>query len=309
MIDHSSPNPAKTFPLLLGNKLFSNQSHVSVTLSNTVPDYLGIMHAHDFIEIVYIISGLADYTVDDRQSQVKKGDLVIVNYQTAHAFIGHKNPEDPFIAYDLAFSPDFLDSALLSDMYFEEMHASFLLGSLLPAQFVKPTINLTGNGFDDFSRLYNSMFQEFQNKQHGYLDILRANIIELIIKIYRKMDEATSNTSESIREQMVDNILKYIQLHYQEKLTLSDIANRIFLSKDYLNRLIKKRTGKTFVSYLQCCRIECAYNMLQNSNHNIDEIAYQCGFQDPKFFYTFFKRHTGKTPGEYRLEISELKER
>ena len=270
----SYSTPEKTFPLLSGNKLFSTRYHVSVTLSNTVPDYLGIMHAHDFIEIVYIISGRADYSVGNRQIQVKKGDLVIVNYQTAHAFIGHENPEDPFIAYDLAFSPDFLDSSLLGDKYFEEMHASFLLNSLLPARSVKPTVNLTGYGFDDFNRLYHSMFQEFQDKQRGYADILRANIVELIIKIYRKLDETSSNTPESVRQQVVDDILKYIHLHYQEKLNLTDIANRIFLSKDYLNRLIKNRTGKTFVSYLQSFRIERACTMLRDSEHNIEKIAY-----------------------------------
>ena len=287
-------------PVLRGNDLFSSKQHVSITLSTAVPDYLGLMHMHDFIEITYIISGNARYIVYDQSKIVTKGDLIIINYQTPHAFIGEDNTDNPFVAYDLCFNPDFLDRSLIGDKYFEDVHATFLLSSLIPSKEIRPTIHLSGNGFDDFYHLYTVMYKEYQQKQRGFDDMLRAYLVELIIKIYRKFDDMAGNNPNIARKQMIETIIEYIHINFAERITLSDIAYRVFLHKDYLNRIFKLHTGVSFGVYLKQYRLERACAMLADTDETIDAVLLQSGFQDAKFFYTEFKKFTGMTPNEYR---------
>ena len=289
-------------PMLRGNDLFTSKQHVSITMSNTVPEYLGIMHMHDFIEIVYIISGNAEYILLNQSSKVTNGDLIIINYQTPHMFIGEKNGENHFIAYDLGFNPDFLDHSLIGDKHFEDMHATFLLSSLLPSKETHPTIHLTGNTFDDFNYLYSSMYKEYQQKQRGFDDIIRANIVELVVKIYRRLDDAAGHNINITRKRMIENIIEYIHLNYTHRITFSDIADRIYLNKDYLNRIFKHYTGKSIGIYLKQYRLEKACEILAGTDKTIETIYLQTGFQDAKFFYTEFKKYTGLTPGDYRLK-------
>lgn len=295
-------NESIHYPILHGSELFTNEQRISVTLSSAVPEYLGVVHSHDFIEIVYVISGRAKQITDKQTSFVSKGDLIILNFQTPHAFVAEENPQDPFLAYDLGFNPDFLDDSLAACSYFEDIHASFLLSSLQPSSAVVPCINLSGSVFDDFSRLYQNMHREFCEKKLGYVDVIRAGLVELIIKIYRKLDEDSVNSPTVSKDHLVNSILDYIHAKYNEPIKLEDISRGVFLSQGYLNKLLKSITGKTFGAYLQDYRLEMACKMLVETDEPVECIHAKCGFPDSKNFYVFFKRKYGLPPGEYRRE-------
>jgi len=79
-------------------------------------------------------------------------------------------------------------------------------------------------------------------------------------------------------------------------------ADKLNLSANYLGDLIKKETGKSPQKHIQFKMIETAKKMLLQSKKNVSQIAYELGFEYPQYFSRMFKKNTGVTPNEYRME-------
>ena len=107
-----------------------------------------------------------------------------------------------------------------------------------------------------------------------------------------------------------DLLMKRVLLYMEEKLgdsdvTLDDIAQAVAVSRTSLHRKMKQLTGSSPMDFLREARIRKSVKMLSSSSRNISEIAYDCGFSDPKYFSKCFKSATGLTPTEYRRKMSE----
>ena len=95
-------------------------------------------------------------------------------------------------------------------------------------------------------------------------------------------------------------MIHYIDTHYDQGLSLGDLALEMNLNANYLSQVFKKETGKTFLKYVTDLRIEKAKAMLDSGNYSISEIASALGFNDYFYFLKTFKRVTGLTPKQYR---------
>ena len=93
---------------------------------------------------------------------------------------------------------------------------------------------------------------------------------------------------------------KYIQTHYQNKLTLDEIASKTYLSKTYLCSIFKKETGETITNYINKVRIEKSKLLFSDEKLSIVQIANMCGFEDQSYFTKIFKSYVGMTPKKYR---------
>jgi two-component system response regulator YesN len=100
----------------------------------------------------------------------------------------------------------------------------------------------------------------------------------------------------------VHDIAKYIERHYQEEISLQDVAARFFLSREYIARKFKQEYGVTLLDYLSRFRIEKAKLLLHNSHLRIAQVAEMVGYQDEKYFSKVFKKLEGINPGEFRKE-------
>lgn len=93
---------------------------------------------------------------------------------------------------------------------------------------------------------------------------------------------------------------KYIDEHYQEKLSLESLANRFYINKNYLTKIFKEEYGVTVNVYICQVRITKAKSLLRFTQMTVEEIAYEVGFPDQNYFSRVFKRVEGTTPGQYR---------
>lgn len=93
---------------------------------------------------------------------------------------------------------------------------------------------------------------------------------------------------------------EYIETHYNEKIGVELLAERVALSRRSFERRFKKATGNTVVEYLQRVKIEAAKRDFERSHKNINEVMYDVGYTDSKAFRTVFKRISGLTPVEYK---------
>lgn len=92
----------------------------------------------------------------------------------------------------------------------------------------------------------------------------------------------------------------YIELHYPEKITVSDLAALGYMSVSSLNRKFRSEVGKTPAEYLIEVRINHAKTLLRRKNIPVTEIALRCGFGSGAHFSSCFIKNTGITPSEYQ---------
>ena len=97
-----------------------------------------------------------------------------------------------------------------------------------------------------------------------------------------------------------------IKEHLHENISTSDIAKMLKCNPDYLGRIHKKTFGITLTDAIHRERTRRSCDMLLHSDMNINEIAYECGFQDPGYFRRVFRRIMGISPGKYRKMYSRV---
>lgn len=101
----------------------------------------------------------------------------------------------------------------------------------------------------------------------------------------------------------IKKVYEFIQENYYRKISLEEISKLVNMSPVSFNRFIKKRTGKTFINYVNDTRISYASRSLIESDKSIGEISFQCGFNNLANFNRIFKRAKDCTPSEFRKEF------
>lgn len=102
----------------------------------------------------------------------------------------------------------------------------------------------------------------------------------------------------SKHRQVVDFMTSYIHEHYAEELTLAELSDKVFISRNHLSIIFKNITGETFNNYLTRVRIEKARELLMERNMLVYEVAERVGYKNIPYFSTLFKKITGMNPTE-----------
>lgn len=102
---------------------------------------------------------------------------------------------------------------------------------------------------------------------------------------------------------IVKQALQYIDGHYMQRITLTEVADSVFVSQWHLSKLLNRHTGKSFFDLLGQVRIEKAQALLADPSLKVGEIAEMVGFLDVAHFSKTFKKIVGKSPVKYRAEL------
>ena len=98
----------------------------------------------------------------------------------------------------------------------------------------------------------------------------------------------------------VNRAIEFIKEHFQEKLTIEDIAVDVCISQSHLRKLFHLKTMMSPITYLNNYRLDMAVELLKNENAHIVQVAYQVGFDSVSHFNHLFKRRFGYPPSQYR---------
>jgi AraC-like DNA-binding protein/mannose-6-phosphate isomerase-like protein (cupin superfamily) len=109
-----------------------------------------------------------------------------------------------------------------------------------------------------------------------------------------------TGSGESSTLLKLQEIRRYLDAHYTEKISLDELADRFYISKYHMSREFKKTFGTTLVGYLTTQRITKAKEMLRFTDLQIEAIARDCGIEDNSYFNKVFQKAEGITPREYR---------
>lgn len=290
--------------ILTKEKFFRPNENIHIQLSKEYPDYIGKWHTHNYIEVVYIISGNAVHEIDGKRYNVKRGDLCIINMHTPHAFYIHEDSKETFSCYDLMFTPEFFDESLEGYKALESLNKSYMFYSLFgESREIVPFYSVSESDFTMFGELFNKIYHEHRKQERGYTEIIRAYLLQLIITIFRIDSRENENSKKHKANHVLSYINDYINANYSQHISVNKLAKEVFLHPDYLGRIFREATGMNISTMIQKVRVENACYFLSTTNLNIADIAHRCGFDDTKFFYTVFKKRMGVLPGEYRKNI------
>jgi transcriptional regulator GlxA family with amidase domain len=112
--------------------------------------------------------------------------------------------------------------------------------------------------------------------------------------------------TESQDSAKIDTIFKYVNRHFQNQITLDDIADQVSMTVPAFCRYFKKSTGKTFTKLVNEYRVVHATKLLNESQLSITEICFECGFNNFSHFNKTFQEITGKSASNYRSELKKI---
>jgi AraC-like DNA-binding protein/quercetin dioxygenase-like cupin family protein len=254
-------------------------------------------HWHKEIEIVYCTKGTIHLGVNDSIISMDEGDIRIISGGEVHYYLSSPGSERIVVIFDPSF---FKDMRLID----KNVHSTIEIIKGIDRSSTIWSEELTVK----VQTLTSEIFQEYQEKNRGYLFAIKAKMYEMILILYRltfseeKLSESehelTSNPKILVNH--LSKIFSYIEENYQSKVTIEDIAHYMGFNPQYFTRYFKKLTGQTFVTFLNDYRLSKAKWLLLNEDLSIIEVAGAAGFQSVKRFHHLFKEKFGISPLKYK---------
>lgn len=252
-------------------------------------------HSHDFIEIAFILSGHGKYRIDSNYYDVEAGDMLILNPGRKHQALVI-DPANPTTEFFVGFS----------DVCFPELPANQLPLPEPEEGTDGPIYHTTGELRQKLFKLCTSMSAENDISRKGRYVMLKSYLMQMLILLYREQSEpvktgAGCSFESASKNYVVEQMMNYIEDHYDEKISLDRIAENMYLSPFYISRIFKSETGDTPIHHLINIRLEKAKELLESGwSESIQEIAARVGYDDAYHFSKLFKKKYGIPPSQVR---------
>ena len=139
-----------------------------------------------------------------------------------------------------------------------------------------------------------------------FSDICMPGLEEALKTMTERLSKKAITGEEAAEESLaagnfvVKNALQYIEEHYNEKITLTQVAEMTYVSQWHLSKLLNKEEGKNFSEILNCIRVRHAKELLKDPAYRIADVAEMVGFTDVAHFSRVFKKTEGISANEYR---------
>lgn len=148
---------------------------------------------------------------------------------------------------------------------------------------------------------------DFSFLQDGIRVINGASAVEEIktylLKVFGLLAKQANASADDRYKIIVDEIIKFINEHYHEDISINDIADEFHMSRTYVSRLLKLYSDHTFLTVLLNVRMEAARKMIIEDKYKMYEIAEKVGYNDFSYFIQVFRKYYGVTPNEYRKTV------
>lgn len=256
-------------------------------VEQTHPRYQMPYHWHQECELIYILSGEFSLTIDNRLYHLKEGDIVFIQDGLLHGG-SPRNCIYECLVFDMKLL--LKDNHVCTGQIEKIMSHELLISGQLPQ---------TNSSLHAITE---QLFSAVREKYTGYEFFVQGNLYLLIgFILQQELFSAKSEQEKHIsyRLKQVKQVLRYIEDHYSEEISLDDLASIAGMNPKYFCRFFKQITQKTPIHYLNYYRIECAREQLSTTDASITEIALRCGFNDISYFIKTFHKYMGMTPRQY----------
>lgn len=265
-------------------------THIDVSLGD-IPVSL---HSHSFYEIVYVLSNSGtQYLAGTKRYLLQPGDIVLIPPGVGHKPIFPTKLAEPYKRIVLWVSSEFVEATNhLVPNYTPKFSQQIFL------------LRTAGTPYEHIGRYFQAGLKEAQEKKEYWEVALCGNTMQLLVDCIRAFSDHEQHHLKSEKPELLDDIVAYIETHLNEKITLSDTAQRFFVSESTIGQTFQKKMHLSFYHYVTQRRLIAAKSMMVKEK-NLDTLSLKVGFSDYSTFYRAFKKEYGISPREYRNLIAE----
>lgn len=297
-------NEIESFFEALGKPIVSNASftiHSLPDLFSTIP-YQSNKFKTEYFSFVFIKRGSGSYWVDDKKFLVSDHSIYFTNPGHVKSFYVDTCDE----AYMINVTEQFLKDYLGINIFYDY---PFLLAEVLPAATISEAL------YSQIENYYKQIEWELHEHKSSVNHVVAYLMAIIFSKLKTNIWQHYSAKEEGERNsQIVGNFKRILDTFFKMKPDFScenpapklqDFADEIGLHPNYMNTVIKAKTGKTINDWITDRKLTFAKFLLLNSLLSIKEIAYELGFSEPTHFSRFFKNHTNLNPNEYKSSVKK----
>ena len=253
---------------------------VNSYLSHSYTD--GMIHWHENLEMLYFINGECNVLNGSEEVHATPGDIVVINSGDIHSVKCQNNPCDFIIMqFDFAFCED--------------------MGFDMTDTCIKKLIR-----DEEIGKLMTDAFYDFKNRDEYYRQALKIKALSVLLKVYRNYLIDDKEKGDSYNKKMLSKrIVKYARHHFDEDVTVEEIAKYCGYSRFYISKTFKEVTGKTLIDFINSLKVHKAKSLLATSNFDMSEISQKCGFASQSYFSNVFKKYEKVSPFEYKSKVKK----
>lgn len=265
--------------------------HISGFARPAKSDAFFPIHIHNEFEVLRIYEGHTIFYIYDKEYSVEEGDIIFVNSLVPHKTQIFKNSRAFFVQFSVDISSG--DKATHLSKYLSRF-INFDNDSVV-------LINKNDSINSSLSELLESIRLENFEKQHAYDEFIKADIHKIIALLYRsKIIKSPYSFFKNENITKIAPVLEYIDAHYSEEISLSELSSLLNVNESYLCRMFKRIVNTSIIQYLNFVRVCKAEKMLLSTDKSISEIALESGFSSASYFNRIFKKHKFTTPSDYK---------
>ena len=264
---------------------------------------LSQLHRHNYLELVYVISGELDFVIEGVHKRYRAGDCCFINQKVRHV----ESYQRAFCALYLSFRPGFFyDFPSSSQREIPDL-LNFIKRNTLQNDQVD-YLDFIASSSDIFYRntfrilqCFEQIIMELVEKEPGCMDIVYGYPKRFFAILQTPGCYTCLNTRfyPEGENTLFEKTLDYVHSH-KYRLTRSQIAEALHYNGNYISDVFLKHTGITLADYIRDVCLQEAASLLLNSELSVSEIIHRLGFENRTSFYQMFKKKYGVSPGEYR---------
>ncbi len=252
-------------------------------------------HVHSFYQIIWFSGEKGKHFVDFNEYAVVENSLFFIPKGQLHYF--DQNPHEGYIIH---FNEEFLDDDK-NDVNVFLKHTIF--NSFESEPFFMIALDHTNDFIGLLSQMQHEMDVPGQFAHKDYLKHL-LNLFLILVQRLGKCNDCKNLSMNNHHHVVYVRFRQLLETHYEKIHTVAGYAGLLNISAKTLTNYTKEISHQTPLDIINERLTLEAKRLLSHSGLNINEIGFRLGFDDSSYFVKFFKRHTKKSPGEFRLLVS-----
>lgn len=251
------------------------------------------VHWHEEFEITLVRKGSCTYQIDLQPYTITEGDFLFLPPGMLHGT--GEQPDAEFVTDSFVFRLDMLESQM-PDACTTSFFTPLANGMIRFPVYLPASDQASGLLFHTFETIRDV----FLKKPTGYELEIKSQLLHFFFLLYGHVPYQRSDQTHSEITDKLKLVLQFIQDHYQQPVTVQELAGLCHFSEYHFMRFFKRHMNMTCIEYLNQYRLEMASRQLAETELSITNIALESGFNNISYFNRVFKKKFGITPKEYR---------
>ncbi len=282
---------------IIYEKIFVSHKHSFVTRRMLMDINNHKIHSHSNYELNFITAGAGKRIVGSNISSYSEGDLVILGPNLPHSWdVLESKPSKPAECIVTHFYENLIGSDFFNIPELEEV-VDLLKSANNGIWFKGKKAEKVGMVLRKMTNL---------DGLNRYIELLK--VFSLLLQIEDReilaLPSAAPQSYDKDREQ-VNKIYEYVFENIQSDIKLKEASALVYMEPGSFCRYFKKKTNQTFMDYVKNVRIGIAAKLLAETDKQITQICYECGYNNLANFNHYFKSIMKKTPSEYRKDFKK----